>query len=157
MPSHPTTAPPTLDLSKIRIYTVSEANALIPRLEVAVQKMQELIDEVTFAHEQLHDLVKVYGPEVRSGDHAHHEEIHKFRDTEDSGRMQLLKLIRELREEGVEVKDVTTGLMDVYALRENQIVNLCWRTGEKEFGHWHTLEGGFSARVPIQAEDFLGE
>lgn len=59
-------------------------------------------------------------------------------------------LIGAVRADGIEVKDVHTGLLDFYAKRGGEVVYLCWRRGEREVGFWHTLQGGFSGRKTIK-------
>jgi hypothetical protein len=53
---------------------------------------------------------------------------------------------------GGEVKDVETGLVDFPARRLGEEILLCWRLGEKRVEHWHTVEGGFAARRPVDAD-----
>jgi hypothetical protein len=59
-------------------------------------------------------------------------------------------LLREVGELGVEVKEMSTGLIDFRSHRDGEEVYLCWRLGEGDrIGWWHTLEGGFLARRPL--------
>jgi hypothetical protein len=59
-------------------------------------------------------------------------------------------LLHELAELGVEVKEMSTGLIDFRTHRDGEEVYLCWRLGEGDrIGWWHTLEGGFLARRPL--------
>jgi hypothetical protein len=51
---------------------------------------------------------------------------------------------------GVQVKDPDTGLIDFPAEIDGRPALLCWRVGEERIGFWHTLEGGFAGRRPIQ-------
>ena len=55
----------------------------------------------------------------------------------------------ELDAIGVSVKDLDSGLLDFPALREGEEVELCWRVGEAEVGHWHRVGEGFPGRKPI--------
>jgi hypothetical protein len=50
---------------------------------------------------------------------------------------------------GVLVKDLEMGLIDFPAQREGQEILLCWRLDEPRIAWWHTLEGGFGARQPL--------
>src|SRR5262249_11122460 len=54
---------------------------------------------------------------------------------------------------GVQVKDADTGLLDFPAVRDGEDVLLCWRVGEAAVEWWHTLEGGFVERKPIDWGD----
>jgi hypothetical protein len=57
--------------------------------------------------------------------------------------------LAEIEKLGVEVKDPATGLMDFPALRDGDVVYLCWRYGEPCVGFWHPLETGFTGRQPL--------
>ena len=48
------------------------------------------------------------------------------------------------------VKDLAMGLVDFPYELEGQVVNLCWRYGEREIGYWHGLDEGFAARKPLE-------
>lgn len=63
---------------------------------------------------------------------------------------ELVIHVRELNHRGIELKDLDKGLIDFPALRANgEEVYLCFMLGEKTIDHWHTLEGGFAGRKPI--------
>lgn len=50
---------------------------------------------------------------------------------------------------GVQVKDLDTGLLDFPCKIDGEIVLLCWKYGEDEITHWHSVEEGFRGRKPI--------
>ncbi len=57
--------------------------------------------------------------------------------------------IAEIDEIGVQVKDLDSGLLDFPCRIDDEIVLLCWKSGETAIEHWHTLESGFKGRKPI--------
>jgi hypothetical protein len=57
--------------------------------------------------------------------------------------------VRAIHERGALVKDLERGLLDFYALSGDRLIFLCWQLDEPEISHWHTLEGGFSSRQPL--------
>jgi len=64
---------------------------------------------------------------------------------------QLVTLVRELNHRGIELKDLDKGLIDFPTLRASgEEVYLCYMLGEATIDHWHSLEGGFSGRKPIE-------
>jgi hypothetical protein len=64
---------------------------------------------------------------------------------------QLVTLVRELNHRGIELKDLDKGLIDFPSLRTNgEEVYLCYMLGETTIDHWHSLEGGFAGRKPIE-------
>jgi Uncharacterized conserved protein (DUF2203) len=60
--------------------------------------------------------------------------------------------LHELAELGVEVKDVSTGLLDFPAVRHGEEVLLCWRVGEESVAWWHDRASGFAGRREIDWE-----
>lgn len=60
---------------------------------------------------------------------------------------QLADIASALDDEGIQVKDLTIGLIDFPHRRTSgEIVLLCYKYGEDQIETWHTLEGGFAAR-----------
>lgn len=57
--------------------------------------------------------------------------------------------IERIRALGGEVKDVELGLVDFPSRRLGEEILLCWRLGEKQIGYWHSVEGGYAGRRPI--------
>lgn len=132
---------------KPRIFTVAEANALLPRLNVLLERQRRLLEELDAEVASLR--ARGEDPEVlepRDG------EDHEVREQKASlGRK--VELLRELEAEvagtGAVVKDVREGLVDFYGRVEGRVVWLCWRYGESAVAHWHPLETGFASRRPL--------
>jgi hypothetical protein len=66
---------------------------------------------------------------------------------------ELAKLVDEIGEHGAQVKDLDEGLIDFPALRRGETVLLCWKLGEDEIRHWHTVDDGFAGRRPLPLDD----
>ena len=70
-----------------------------------------------------------------------------------SRRGQLAARIRagleSIHERGAVVKDLDLGLLDFYSLAGDRLVFLCWKLGEPEVAHWHSLDGGYASRRPL--------
>jgi hypothetical protein len=62
---------------------------------------------------------------------------------------ELGRVVAEIAEMGVVVRDPSTGLVDFPAERDGEPVYLCWRLGEEEVGHWHDRDSGFGGRTPL--------
>lgn len=60
--------------------------------------------------------------------------------------------LEQLKELGVFVKDVDSGLLDFPSERDGEPVLLCWRVGEDSVSWWHDLNSGFAGRTPIDWE-----
>ena len=63
---------------------------------------------------------------------------------------ELLGIARELADEGVLLRDPSTGLID-FAARSTRgrPYWLCWMWGEPEIDTWHWVEDGFAGRTPV--------
>ncbi|HET8606978.1 MAG TPA: DUF2203 domain-containing protein [Gaiellaceae bacterium] len=57
--------------------------------------------------------------------------------------------VDRIAEDGVQVKDAGSGLLDFPALREGREILLCWRVGEDEIAFWHGADEGFAGRKPV--------
>jgi len=61
-------------------------------------------------------------------------------------------LLHQLQDMGIEVKDLSTGLIDFPALKDGRVVYLCWKYNEDSIQFWHEIEAGFAGREPIDWE-----
>ncbi len=59
-------------------------------------------------------------------------------------------LVHSVLDTGVEIKDLSSGLLDFRALRHDREVYLCWKMDEAEVLYWHELETGFAGRQPLE-------
>ena len=62
----------------------------------------------------------------------------------------LVGIAQQLADEGVLLRDHTTGLID-FAARAGagRAYWLCWMWGEPEVDTWHWVEDGFAGRTPV--------
>ena len=85
----------------------------------------------------------------RAGDHTAEKERLMARSKELTHAYEReLKAANEL---GAVIKDPTTGLLDFYAWKDDDVVFLCWRYGEDTIRHWHRLTDGFRGRRPVES------
>src|SRR5215475_1346994 len=114
-----------------RYFTVAEANALVPALEVRFGKVMRLRAQLRAAYDALDAVGEpptAESLERRDGP----EEMRKLR-----GRFRAL--LEALTEElaaveglGVAVKDLDLGLCDFLGRHDGRDVWLCWQYGEKQ-------------------------
>jgi hypothetical protein len=57
--------------------------------------------------------------------------------------------IARLLELGIELKDLSIGLIDFRSYRDGRVVYLCWKLGEPTVAYWHDLDTGFAGRRPL--------
>jgi hypothetical protein len=60
------------------------------------------------------------------------------------------KLVHQVLDLGIEIKDINTGLIDFPALKDGRAVYLCWRYKEESIQFWHEIDAGFAGRQPIE-------
>lgn len=61
-------------------------------------------------------------------------------------------LLHKIQDMGIEVKDLSIGLIDFTGLLEGREVYLCWIYGEDSIQFWHEIEAGFQGRQWISWE-----
>ena len=130
-------------MSDPRLFTVDEANALIPRLELIMERMQRRGIELRQAIEAM----------AREGDEPiANIEVSQLLERRPELRAlveELERCIGEIEACGGHFKGLELGLVDFPSEIDGQIGMLCWQYGEKEVTHWHGLDSGFSGRQPL--------
>ena len=128
-----------------RIFTLDEANALLPRLTALLSEMQETKAEVERLRAEIAEMAR---PASGNG-HLLGRAIERKRREAQKLVDRLNELLAEVTDTGCEIKGVDEGLIDFRAEREGRVVYLCWRLGEERIDHWHELNTGFSGREPL--------
>jgi hypothetical protein len=133
-----------------RVFTISEVNALIPTLSLAVEQQLREQSEI---EQRLAELTRLMGdmPLTLEGQEGDSPEVKKL-------KLDLRHRIgryeagwTKVRELGGVIKDPQTGLVDFYGRIDGRIVWLCWRYGEDSLGYYHEIDAGFSGRRPLSA------
>ncbi len=132
-----------------RLWTVLEADTRIGDLAELLPQLREWARRRGEVRDELGRLVGFWGKDVDASDHPDHEHTLRLVAEERNLARRLDEAVGALHGEGIEVKDLATGLVDFYALLEGEVVYLCWRRGEPSVRFWHTLTGGFQGRRPI--------
>ena len=138
----PPVAPP-------RLWTVAEANARLPELEELLPRLRGWVGRLASVQEERQRLATFWGSESDAPDQPDHE-LKERLDTEFRHLSHRLEeAVGALRAEGIEVKDLSSGLVDFYAVEDGELLFLCWQRGEPSVGYCHSLTGGFRGRRPI--------
>jgi hypothetical protein len=131
-----------------RYFTVAEANALVPALEVRFSKVMQLRAQLRQSYDALD----------AAGEPPTAESLERSDGSDDRKKLRgrFRALLEALTEElaaveglGVSVKDLDLGLCDFLGEREGREVWLCWQYGEKAVSFWHELGEGFGNRHPL--------
>jgi hypothetical protein len=119
-----------------RNYTVGSANALLPHLAPALTELRENFEEAARIRAQIARAAGRNGWSPK-------------RDEEQRLMARVAELLERLNEWGVELRDVSSGLVDFPAVIDGRDAYLCWRLGEPEVAYWHSPEDGFAGRRPL--------
>jgi hypothetical protein len=127
-------------------FTRAQAEELLPRLEPILLELRELRGELAGIEEQM-DALQV---RMRGNGHEHQGELAGVRERAATLIEEVNDRVHRINGWGVLVKDLQMGLVDFPAERDGQEVYLCWQLGEPRVAWWHTIEGGFRARQPLE-------
>ncbi len=122
-----------------RIFSVAEANALIPQLEQlwgTIQQGKQILIETKEEIEKASANAELGGGTVEGVKYI-------------KGLQDINGSLHAIQDLGVLVKDVEIGLCDFPYMLNDQMVFLCWKCGEKEVHWWHEIDSGFSSRKPL--------
>jgi len=142
-PGHPPIPP--------RFWTVGEANARLPGLRELLPQLRTWAARLAEVHAELGRLAQFWGEELNARDQPDHGLQGRLEAEWRNLTRRLDESVAALRGEGIEVKALESGLVDFYALLDDEPVLLCWRLDEPEVGHYHSLHSGFAGRRPLPA------
>ena len=126
---------------EMKIFTVEEANALLPQVRVIVGKIQRAHRKI--ARYRDHAKKAAEGAEQGGGGMSEGVAYAAL-------LTNLTTQITALESLGVQLKDFERGLVDFPSLRDGRVVLLCWQLGEgDELEWWHDVDAGFAGRTPL--------
>jgi hypothetical protein len=125
-----------------RLFTLEEANAILPQVSEHVERIRDAAHDMVIRHPLGED----------------HEEAARALNSAggsfvpSSFLADLLRFRAEataLDRLGVLLKDAKDGIVDFLHMRDGKIVFLCWCLGEEEITHYHEIGRGFADRQPL--------
>jgi hypothetical protein len=122
-----------------KLFTVEEANALLPRL-------REILDEVALHREALRERAPHMQPILAAAIGNGGGRAGSEYGVEAYGLYLAIERIGEL---GVVLKDLDMGLLDFPHERGGRVVFLCWHPPEESVEYWHELDAGYAGRQPL--------
>jgi hypothetical protein len=125
----------------MKLFTVEEANSLLPNVRPIVRNIQRAHRRVTTmqsAAKQASEGAESGGGGMPGG--ARYAEL----------LMELSAAASELEALGIQLKDYNHGLIDFPSMRDGRVVLLCWKADEGDnIEWWHDVEAGFAGRQPL--------
>jgi hypothetical protein len=126
----------------MKIFTIQEANALLPNVRTIVTKIQRAHRKLAHFRDDAKKAAEA--AEEGGGGGVANGVAYAAALTE------LTLQTSELEALGVQLKDFERGLVDFPSLREGRVVLLCWQLGEgDELEWWHDVDAGFAGRTPL--------
>lgn len=126
-----------------RLFTVEEANALIPELRPVVEELLTSFREIRAEIEEAARQAKLPPGNTELGRHLEARAVAPLLFDKVKG------LVERIHSMGCLVNGPEEGLIDFPCLLNNEIVFLCWRHGETGIGYWHRIPDGFAGRRPL--------
>ncbi len=139
----------------MRTFTLAEAQTLIPVLDALLQRAQAAATIATIREHALQSLsraiflsggLRVDLPQVARVKAEHAAAVGEAKDS-----------LEEIAAIGVEVRDLSTGLLEFPFQLGEDVVMLCWLQGEPNITQWHEAEAGWEERQPLDERFTRGD
>jgi hypothetical protein len=131
-----------------RRFTLAEAQELLDsELRALAERMVEVRARSRDLESRWRKLVIAIGS---NGGNMERPEVRELRETVEASHAELNEIIARFTADGVQVKDMDTGLIDFPAEVDGQDALLCWQVGEPRIGFWHSPDDGFAGRRPLE-------
>ena len=141
---------PTTPESDPQILSLTEANATLPKVIPLVERLQQLQRAILEGEQQREELTNKLAGGNGHSQTALQDQLQVGAARQDQRVAEAEKTFNELGACGAMLKDLESGLVDFYGERAGKMIFLCWRLGEEaRVQYWHTLEGGFAGRQPV--------
>jgi hypothetical protein len=126
-----------------RLFTVDEANDLLPTLRPLVEQILENIRRLKGVSATVirKDGLDPEAPNL----------MERLREDAEIARLigQVKGWVEEINGYGCMCKGVEQGLIDFPCMLGAEVVFLCWQIGEPSVSFWHRIEDGFAGRKPL--------
>ena len=126
-----------------RIFTLGEANSIVPDLEVLLHEVQQMR---RFILQIRAEIQKAREKLAANGGSSHGPAYVKALE-------YIMKRIERIQQMGVVLKDLEKGLCDFPFMLDGRMVYLCWKLGESEVCWWHETDTGYSNRKPLGEDE----
>ena len=125
-----------------RIYTIDEANDLIPQVRAVLLQLAVEQRRLDASHAEMHRQLDANGdPGSAAAAGRQEAEVADIREG-------MRTLLLHLSEMGVELRDLEMGLIDFPGERDGAPVWLCWRLSDPSVAFWHPTDEGYASRRP---------
>jgi hypothetical protein len=130
-----------------RYFTPAEVEALIPTLTEIMTDVMAAQAEATAVRERFQaeeDRIAMSG-----GGTIDQAAWRRGRADLERVSRRIQARLEDIARLGGVPKDLGMGLVDFPHRRGGEVVNLCWKHGERSVTHWHGLDEGYAGRKPL--------
>lgn len=126
-------------------FTIEEANKTLPLV-------RRIVSDAVRDYWRWQEKVREYEAVAakRTIDEPNDEAVRLEKETQQLAR-DIDGYIAEIRQLGVEMKGIDSGLVDFPAEVNGRPVLLCWQLGEESVQYWHEEDAGFAGRQPVDS------
>lgn len=126
-------------------FTIEEANKTLPLV-------RRIVSDAVRDYWRWQEKVREYEEVAanRTIDQPNDEADRLERETQQLAR-DIDGYIAEIRQLGVQMKGIDSGLVDFPAEVNGRTVLLCWQLGEESVQYWHEEDAGFAGRQPVDS------
>jgi hypothetical protein len=129
-----------------RTFTLEEANAAVAELRPTVERMVEHGRKLVAAQRRQASLVtRIAG----NGGDLQPSDLREVAAAIQAEADAIAECAQRIDAAGAQIKSLEEGLLDFPAIRDGELVLLCWKLGEDEIRYWHGLSEGFAGRKPL--------
>lgn len=125
-----------------KYYTPKEANETLITIRPMIEEMMKIAGKIQEHQPELWALAQ------KAAGNGGSPTLSKLLPDFD----RLHEILHQLQELGIEIKDLTTGLIDFVCLKDDREIYLCWKYNEDTIQFWHEIEAGFQGRQKIDWE-----
>ena len=136
---------------KLTLFTVEEANRTANEIRPMVERVVEAKQELDGLQARI-DVLSLVAAGASSGN-PDAEALAQVTERRKELAGELRHRVQLIQKHGCVVKDLERGLVDFYSVSGDRLIFQCWQLGENEVSHWHSLEGGYSNRQPLDRSE----
>jgi hypothetical protein len=129
-------------MSDVQFFSVDDVNALIPRLELLIERAQRAALALRAAM-----------PDAEHGAVPPLAEVLRDRPELAAHARDLEAAVDGIEALGGVFKGLDLGLVDFPTRLDGTVVLLCWQYGEKRVAYWHPSDEGFAGRRLLAAAE----
>ena len=130
---------------ELKVFTLEEANQLLPLLEQLIEELQQKQEEAG----QLEVEVDATELITDSSEQRSSKGLSQLTERHQQLVNEFYEIVDKIHSHRCFLKDVDLGLVDFYGNVDGRVVYYCWRLGEERIGFWHEVGQGYATRQPL--------